>query len=368
MAQELKQLQYRNNVQRVEKKSASKKHCNRLLKGITATLMVAAMTLGILVSGLADEFIYESYASVDEEAVMVVLTNATAETGLEISEEAKVVPGSALDKVSVKNTQKATQDQLRNREDYKKHGKTAAMSDEMSDTAILLKNIFSKNSLTNMDYIRKTANLSSTVRSNIEKFGEQLVLCGEESEETAESEKDSQDEKMSGSKKDTEKEKMSESEKSAEDEKASEPEEIASGLICETNSKFMMKLSDKDKEVLLRIVEAEAGDQDITGRILVANVILNRVLSKEWPNSVEEVVFQRIGGSTQFSPTRDGSYYKVKVSKDTKKAVNKCLEGVDYSQGAQYFFMRSGTTAKKAAWFDNSLTRLFKYGCHEFYK
>ena len=113
--------------------------------------------------------------------------------------------------------------------------------------------------------------------------------------------------------------------------------------------------------------EAEATGEDIYGKILVANVVLNRVISEEFPNTVKEVVFQKIGSAYQFSPTKDGRYWSVTISKSTKQAVKKALNGEDYSKGALYFFARKLTTSKKANWFDTSLQQVVKYGCHEFY-
>ena len=52
-----------------------------------------------------------------------------------------------------------------------------------------------------------------------------------------------------------------------------------------------MTLSEHDYQILCRIVEAEAGGEDINGRILVANVILNRMESPIFPGTVEGVVF-----------------------------------------------------------------------------
>ncbi len=49
-------------------------------------------------------------------------------------------------------------------------------------------------------------------------------------------------------------------------------------------------MSDGDYDVFLRIVEAEAGTEDLKGRILVANVILNRVKNDEFPDTVTDVV------------------------------------------------------------------------------
>ena len=78
----------------------------------------------------------------------------------------------------------------------------------------------------------------------------------------------------------------------------------------------------EERRILERIVEAEAGDQDLKGRILVANVIMNRVKSKHFPNTIKAVVFAH----RQFSPIQNGRYYRVTVSQKTKKAVKKALE------------------------------------------
>ena len=73
-------------------------------------------------------------------------------------------------------------------------------------------------------------------------------------------------------------------------------------------------LSDEDYEVLLRIVEAEAGGEYEEGKMLVANVVLNRVGNDKFPDTVKEVVFQREKGRAQFSPVYNGRYERVKIS------------------------------------------------------
>ena len=128
-----------------------------------------------------------------------------------------------------------------------------------------------------------------------------------------------------------------------------------------------VKLSSEDKNIMYRIVEAEAGGEDISGRMLVANVIINRMKSGHYPESVKEVVFAHSGNVYQFSPVSDGRYYTVDVSKTTREAVDKALEGEDNSSGAEYFICRSLADKGNASWFDRSLNYLFKYGCHEFF-
>lgn len=128
------------------------------------------------------------------------------------------------------------------------------------------------------------------------------------------------------------------------------------------------RLSDKDHDALLRIVEAEAGGEDQDGKLLVANVVLNRVNSEIFPDTVFEVVMQREQGIAQFSPTVDGRYQSVRVSDDTREAVERALYGEDLSQGALYFCAREKADSEKLQWFDRKLTRLFAYGNHEFFQ
>lgn len=123
-----------------------------------------------------------------------------------------------------------------------------------------------------------------------------------------------------------------------------------------------------DQRVLERIVEAEAGGEDFQGKLLVANVVLNRVKHKSFPSTIKGVVFAHRGSRYQFSPISDGRYYSVTVSKSTKKAVAAALQGKDPSQGALYFMERASANSSNASWFDRALTRLFRHGCHEFFK
>lgn len=126
-------------------------------------------------------------------------------------------------------------------------------------------------------------------------------------------------------------------------------------------------MSDEDYDTLLRIVEAEAGSEDIKGRVLVANVIMNRMKSDDFPNTVTEVVWDNSDGVPQFSPTYDGRINEVTVSDETKEAVKQALKGTDYSEGALFFIQKSAAEAHNIKWFEKDLRKLFKYGVHEFY-
>lgn len=126
-------------------------------------------------------------------------------------------------------------------------------------------------------------------------------------------------------------------------------------------------LSKEDYEVLLRIVEAEAGGEDIEGKMLVACVVLNRVADERFPDTVKEVVFQREHGVAQFSPAYSGRYDRVVVSEDTIEAVDRVLAGENISEGALFFASRKRASSDKMRWFDENLTFLFSHGGHEFF-
>ena len=49
----------------------------------------------------------------------------------------------------------------------------------------------------------------------------------------------------------------------------------------------------KDSELLVRIAMAEAGNQDVEGKALVMMVVLNRMLSDEFPDTIEDVIMQK---------------------------------------------------------------------------
>ena len=140
--------------------------------------------------------------------------------------------------------------------------------------------------------------------------------------------------------------------------------EAVAAIIEEMKAREEITLSDNDYNTLLRIVQAESGGCDIIGKILVANVILNRVDSDEFPDSIHEVVYQKY----QFSPVIDGSINRCKVTDETREAVERALNGEDPSEGALYFMNRSKSAPKNVRWFDSKLSFLFKHGEHEFFK
>ena len=144
-------------------------------------------------------------------------------------------------------------------------------------------------------------------------------------------------------------------------------EETAEQVVVEVTPEALtgnsFSLEDQEYQVLLKIVEAEAGCEDTEGRMLVANVVMNRVRNGYFPNTVTEVVYQRQDGTAQFSPVSDGRIDTVNVSQGTIDAVARVMNGEDISRGALFF----RSVRSRSGWFDQKLSRVLEHGNHIFY-
>ena len=132
-------------------------------------------------------------------------------------------------------------------------------------------------------------------------------------------------------------------------------------------SEKYLQFTDRDYETLLKIVEAEAGGEDLQGRIMVANVIFNRMKSPEFPDTVYDIVWEKTAGTPEFSPTADGRIHTVTVSEETREAVNRAIDGEDYSEGALFFMQEEYSDSANVSWFKKNLKYLFSHGVHDFY-
>lgn len=119
-------------------------------------------------------------------------------------------------------------------------------------------------------------------------------------------------------------------------------------------------IQDYELEYLYRIVEAEATGEGFYGKKLVAIVILNRIKSEVFPNTIYDVIFQ----NNQFSPVMDGRLWSVNVTDETIQAVDQAIADGEEAYGALYF---RSTRCDYGSW-SNSLSYLFTYGGHAFYK
>lgn len=102
-------------------------------------------------------------------------------------------------------------------------------------------------------------------------------------------------------------------------------------------------------ELLALCVEAEAGDQGLYGKKLVADVVLNRVDSPDFPDNITDVILQcGNNGVYQFSVVGDGRIYAVEPTEETFQAVREELES--RTNKDILFFTAEGFSPYGSAW------------------
>jgi len=98
-----------------------------------------------------------------------------------------------------------------------------------------------------------------------------------------------------------------------------------------------------ESELLARIVHAESKGEPYIGQVAVAAVILNRIDSLDFPNTLAGVIYQ----PGAFEPVMNGTINQ-DVPKDAsaRKAAQEALNGYDPTGGCLYFFNPQTATSK----------------------
>lgn len=108
---------------------------------------------------------------------------------------------------------------------------------------------------------------------------------------------------------------------------------------------------------LSRIIQAESGNQSLTGMIAVGNVVMNRVADSRFPNTVKGVIFQ----TNQFTPAMTGSVYNTPGTKAVL-AAKLVLEGAVALNGVLFF-----NTVGLDCYASRNRTYVATIGGHSFY-
>lgn len=111
--------------------------------------------------------------------------------------------------------------------------------------------------------------------------------------------------------------------------------------ITSSSSSSSSSNNSSNVNLLARVVYGEARGEPYTGQVAVAAVVLNRVKSSKFPNSISGVVYQ----NGAFDAVADG---QINMTPDAtaKKAAQDALNGWDPSYGAIYYFNPSTATNK----------------------
>ncbi|MDR1664475.1 MAG: cell wall hydrolase [Clostridiales bacterium] len=122
------------------------------------------------------------------------------------------------------------------------------------------------------------------------------------------------------------------------------------------------KYSGEDVHWLSRIVEAEATGEGYESRLAVASVILNRRRDAEYPDTIEEVIFDKRYG-VQFTPTANGSIYNEPTTLSFIAALD-ALDGKNNAPGALFFMNPRYATS---FWMQKNRQFAFTIGGHSYY-
>ena len=115
----------------------------------------------------------------------------------------------------------------------------------------------------------------------------------------------------------------------------------AMGIMTSTSSTSSSSSYNSNLNLLSRVIYGESRGEPYTGQVAVGAVVMNRVRSSSFPNTISGVVYQ----SGAFDAVRDG---QINLTPDStaRKAAQDALNGWDPSYGAIYYFNPSTATNK----------------------
>lgn len=121
-------------------------------------------------------------------------------------------------------------------------------------------------------------------------------------------------------------------------------------------------ISASERELLERLVEAEAKGESLVGKIAVVNVVLNRVRDEDFPDTITEVIFQK----GQFSPVSNNSIHNQTPSEESRLAVQKAVdEGYRVFGDKVLYFCNPELSTNR--WMIRTKKEAMKIGRHTFY-
>jgi N-acetylmuramoyl-L-alanine amidase len=127
----------------------------------------------------------------------------------------------------------------------------------------------------------------------------------------------------------------------------------------------LIQYTSKERDLLARLMRAEAVGEGDLGMLMVGNVIMNRALADCLTftdvRTISDVVYQSPGG---FSGTSSSLFYSNPTSKELDLA-DRILKGEYYhpATNALWFYAPSGTDACKSTWWDQKNSGRYKNHC-----
>lgn len=99
-----------------------------------------------------------------------------------------------------------------------------------------------------------------------------------------------------------------------------------------------------DVDLLSRLISAEARGEPYSAQVSVGAVVVNRVKSSLFPNTISAVIYQTVNGCYQFTPVLDGNIKKP-AQASSIKAAYEALAGNDPTNKSLFFYDYLATDA-----------------------
>lgn len=104
----------------------------------------------------------------------------------------------------------------------------------------------------------------------------------------------------------------------------------------EDTSGALSGYTEADLKLMAAIIQAEAGGESYAGKLAVGTVVMNRVMSSKFPNTLSGVIYQ----TNQFQPVRDGHLALILERGPNETCINAAREVLNgYRSGDWLFFM-----------------------------
>jgi len=148
-----------------------------------------------------------------------------------------------------------------------------------------------------------------------------------------------------------------------------ETTKTANVVNTDTKTKEVKKYTAAELRLLSCIIYCEAGSESYNGKLAVGIVVMNRVRSSRYPNSVKGVIYQK----SQFSPVRSGSYKKALADYDkggfTSAKEKECIKAAKAALNGEKYITVNGKKKNFSKYLSFSRKikgYTFKLGNHQF--
>ena len=118
---------------------------------------------------------------------------------------------------------------------------------------------------------------------------------------------------------------------------------VTTSSAVSQNKSMSIKYTSSDVDMLSRLITAEAQGESYSAQVAVGAVVVNRVKSSFFPNSINDVINQKTNGNYEFTPVLNGNINKP-ANASAVKAAYEALSGNDPTNKALFFY--SGNAPK----------------------